>query len=71
MLTYERAGTFLTQWLEENGMTAAELSRQVGIDPGILRSIVTGKRKSISMRNIVTLSQYFGMDIHQLMERIR
>lgn len=71
MLTYERAGTFLTQWLEENAMTSAELARQVGIDPSILRSIVTGKRKSISIRNIVALAQYFGMDIHHLMERMR
>lgn len=68
MRRYERAGQYLTQWLDEHDMTAAELSRQVGIDAGILRSIQTGKRKSISMRNMMILSRYFNMGLRQLMD---
>lgn len=68
MRRYERAEQYLTQWLAEHEMTAAELSRQVGIDAGILRSILTGKRKSISTRNMMILSRHFGVSLCQLMD---
>lgn len=68
MRSYERAAAVLNQWLQDHDMTAAELSRQTGIDAGILRSILNEKRKSISTRNLYLLSRYFGVSMQQLMD---
>lgn len=51
-------------------MTAAELSRQTGIDAGILRSILNGKRKSISTRNVFLLARHFGLSMQQFIDSI-
>lgn len=70
MREYDRAGTVMSQWLRDHGMTAADLSRQTGIDAGILRSILSGKRKSISTRNLLLLARYFGLSMRQLIDTI-
>lgn len=70
MREYERAASVMSQWLRDHGMTAAELSRQTGIDAGILRSILSGKRKSISTRNLFLLARYFGLSMQQLIDTI-
>ena len=70
MREYDRAGIVMSQWLRDHGMTAADLSRQTGIDAGILRSILSGKRKSISTRNLLLLARYFGLSMRQLIDTI-
>ena len=70
MREYDRAGIVMSQWLRDHGMTAADLSRQTGIDAGILRSILSGKRKSISTRNLLLLARYFGLSMRQFIDTI-
>lgn len=70
MREFDHAGPVLSQWLCERGMTAADLSRQTGIDAGILRSVLSGKRKSISTRNLLLLARYFGLSMRQLIDTI-
>ena len=67
---YERAAEVLSGFLAEEGITAAELARRLEIDAGILRRILTGKQKSISTRNLLLLSRYFGMELQELIDRI-
>ena len=54
MKNFEHAGEVLTALMEERGLTAADLSRQTMIDAGILRTIMNGKTKSISTRNVIS-----------------
>ena len=70
MKNFEHAGEVLTALMEERGLTAADLSRQTMIDAGILRTIMNGKTKSISTRNVTTLSQYFGMSMAEFIEKV-
>ncbi len=70
MKNFEHAAETLTELMRQRGLNAAELSRQTMIDPGILRSIMTGKRKSVSTRNIMTLAHYFGMSMEEFIEKI-
>ena len=70
MREYERAASVMSQWLRELDITAAELSRRTGIDAGILRSILSGKRKNISTRNVFLLARYFGLSMQQLIDLI-
>ncbi len=55
----ESAGRILTDLMETRGLSAAELSRQTGIDAGILRKIMTGRETAVSTRNLMALSRYF------------
>mgnify|MGYP004489895471 CR=1 FL=1 len=70
MKNFEHAGEVLTALMEERGLTAADLSRQTMIDAGILRTIMNGKTKSISTRNVMTLSHYFGMSMAEFIEKV-
>lgn len=55
----ESTGRILTDLMETRGLSAAELSRQTGIDAGILRKIMTGRETAVSTRNLMALSRYF------------
>ena len=55
----ESAGRILTDLMETRGLSAAELSRQTGIDAGILRKIMTGRETAVSTRNLMALSCFF------------
>lgn len=55
----ESAGRILMDLMETRGLSAAELSRQTGIDAGILRKIMTGRETAVSTRNLMALSRYF------------
>lgn len=68
MREYERAASVMSQWLRDHGMTAAELSRQTGIDAGILRKIMTGREMAVSTRNLMTLARYFGLSMQELID---
>ncbi len=68
MRNYEHAARLMTQWVAERDITAAELSRQTGIDAGILRSVLTGKKKSISTRNLLILARFFGFEMQEMMD---
>lgn len=68
MREYERAASVMSQWLRDHGMTAAELSRQTGIDAGILRKIMTGRETAVSTRNLMTLARYFGLSMQELID---
>lgn len=68
MRTFERAATVLSRWMAEQEINAAELSRRTGIDAGILRKIMTGRETAISTRNLMTLAQYFGCSMQELID---
>ena len=68
--TYARAAEVLCGLLAERGLTAAELARELEIDAGILRRILNGRQKSISTRNLLLFSRYFGMELQELIDRI-
>ncbi len=70
MRTYARAAQVIGGWLDERGMTAAELSRQTDIDAGILRDIVTGRKTSISTRNLLILARFFGFEMQEMIDLI-
>lgn len=44
------------------------LSRQTGIDAGILRKIMTGRETAVSTRNLMTLARYFGLSMQELID---
>ena len=67
---YARAAEVLSGLLAERRITAAELARELEIDAGILRRILNGKQKSISTRNLLLFSRYFGMELQELIDRI-
>ena len=56
--------------MEEHQLTAAEFAREVGMDAGILRSILNGKKKSISIRNLMQIAKLFGVSLQQLMDML-
>ena len=66
MRTFEKAAPVLSEWMQTRQLTAAELSRQTGIDAGILRRIMTGRERAISTRNLMTLARYFGLSMQAL-----
>lgn len=45
MRSFKAAPEVLSAWMDERKLTAAELSRQTGIDAGILRKIMTGRER--------------------------
>ena len=59
MRSFKAAPEVLSAWMAERQLTAAELSRQTGIDAGILRKIMTGRETAVSTRNLMALSRYF------------
>lgn len=65
----ENAAAVLSKLMEERGLTAAELSRQTGIDAGILRNIMCGRKTSVSTRNIVILARFFGFSMEELINK--
>ena len=48
----------------------AEFAREVGMDAGILRSILNGKKKSISIRNLMQIAKLFSVSLQQLMDML-
>ncbi len=70
MRTFEMAGPVLTAWMEERGLSAAELSRRISVDAGILRKIMTGREKNISTRNLMALAKYFDMSMQELIDAL-
>lgn len=68
MRTYEAASAVLSAWMQERGLSAAELSRQTGIDAGILRKIMTGRETAISTRNLMTLARFFDLSMQELID---
>ena len=65
MRSFKAAPEVLSAWMDERKLTAAELSRQTGIDAGILRKIMTGRETAVSTRNLMTLARYFGLSMHR------
>ena len=61
MKNFEHAAEVLSALMEEQGISAAELSRRTEVNAGTIRNIMTGKQKNISTRNVMILSHYFGM----------
>lgn len=70
MRQYEHAAQTLTLWMQQRGITAVELSRQLEIDAGILRAILAGKQKNISTRNMLSLARYFGLSLQELIDKL-
>jgi len=68
MRTFESAAPILSAWMARKELTAAELSRQTGIDAGILRKIMTGRETAVSTRNLMTLARYFGLSMQELID---
>ena len=68
MRSYKAAPEVLSAWMDARKLTAAELSRQTGIDAGILRKIMTGRETAVSTRNLMTLARYFGLSMQELID---
>mgnify|MGYP000795604409 CR=1 FL=1 len=68
MRRYERAAGTLRVWLRERAVGTVQLSRQTGIDAGILRKIMTGRETAVSTRNLMTLARYFGLSMQELID---
>ena len=66
MRSFKAAPEVLSAWMDERKLTAAELSRQTGIDAGILRKIMTGRETAVSTRNLMTLARYFGLSMQEM-----
>ena len=67
MRSFKAAPEVLSAWMDARKLTAAELSRQTGIDAGILRKIMTGRETAVSTRNLMTLARYFGLSMQELL----
>ena len=65
---HDAARPLVTEEIIERAVTAAELSRQTGIDAGILRKIMTGRETAVSTRNLMTLARYFGLSMQELID---
>ena len=70
MRSFEAAPEVLSAWMDERKLTAAELSRQTGIDPGTIRRILSGQQSAISTRNMVALAKFFGVSLRELMDKL-
>lgn len=70
MRSYDRAPEFLRKLMEENSVTVSSLAESSGIDAGILRQILSGRRKTISIRNIMALSRFFGLPMQEMMDKM-
>ena len=70
MKNFEHAAEVLSALMEEQGISAAELSRRTEVDAGTIRNIMTGKQKNISTRNVMILSHYFGMGMEEFITKI-
>lgn len=68
MRSFKAEPEVLSAWMDERKLTAAELSRQTGIDAGILRKIMTGRETAVSTRNLMTLARYFGLSMQELID---
>ena len=71
MKNFEHAAEALTVLMEEQGLTAAELSRRTEINAGTIRNLMTGKQTNISTRNIMTLAYYFGLSMDEFIQKIQ
>ena len=71
MKNFEHAAQTLTALMEEQGLTAAELSRRTEVNAGTIRNIMTGKQTNISTINIMTLAHYFGMSMDEFIQKIQ
>lgn len=70
MRRYERAAATLDGLMRERAVGTLQLSRQTGIDPGILRRILSGQQNAISTRNMVALAKFFGMSLREWMDKL-
>ena len=70
MKNFEPAAEVLSALMEEQGISAAELSRRTEVNAGTIRNIMTGKQKNISTRNVMILSHYFGMGMEEFITKI-
>ena len=68
MRSYKAAPEVLSAWMDERKLTTAELSRQTGIDAGILRKIMTGRARAVSTRNLMALARFFGCSMQELID---
>ena len=68
MRTFENAGAALQRLLDGRGLTPAALAAATGIDTGMLRRILSGRQKSISTRNLLAFSRFFGLSLMELIE---
>ena len=68
MRTYENAGAALQRLLDGRCLTPAALAAATGIDTGMLRRILSGRQKSISTRNLLAFSRFFGLSLMELIE---
>ena len=68
MRMYENAGAALQRLLDGRGLTPAALAAATGIDTGMLRRILSGRQKSISTRNLLAFSRFFGLCLMELIE---
>lgn len=67
---FEHAAEELPLLMEAQKLTLPDLSAQTGVDPGILRSILSGKTDRISVRNLAALARALNMGMGELAQRL-
>ena len=70
MRQYQNAAAYLAQRMQQRSLWSSELARQTGIDRGILRRILDGRERAISIRNMLALARFFGMPLQELVDRL-
>lgn len=68
MRTYDRAPEQLHRLMQARAWTLESLSRRTQIDPQTLRAYLTGRRRTISTRNMAALAAAFEMPLADLMD---
>jgi len=56
-------GNNITYWLDETGMTQAELAKAIDTNEGHISRIISGKRKHISLAIAVKIAQVFKQPV--------
>jgi predicted transcriptional regulator len=68
MRTYEHAAAVLTGLLQDRGLSAADFSRETGVDAGVLRAILAGRQRAVSTRNMLTFARFFHMSLAEMID---
>ena len=70
MARFECVPARLAALLEERGSTVSDLSAATEIPVATIRGYLNGSRTTVSTRNLLLISQFFGMPMSELMDRL-
>ena len=64
-------GEFLQQHMDAKNMTVAELSRQSGIAPSTIRSIIIRNNERVAIESLLKICTAIGCDINEYIDTLR